>query len=127
MDQMQTIASAINRYLDLMYDGDDNRFLAVFHTACLVHGMREGKLTEWSASEFRDVMRGRPPPAAMNSPREQEILSIEHTVPDLASANVRVRIGQASFIDYLIFRRIDDDWLVTSKAFHVERVFPPGS
>jgi hypothetical protein len=60
-------------------------------------------------------------------PREQEILSIEYTVPDLASVNVRVRIGQTSFIDYLIFHRIDDDWLVTSKAFHVERVFPPGS
>jgi hypothetical protein len=127
MDQMQTIASAINGYFDLMYDGDDNRFLAVFHASCLVHGMRDGKLTAWSASEFRDVMRGRPSPAAMNSPREQEILSIEHTVPDLASAKVRVRIGQICFIDYLIFHRIDDDWLVTSKAFHIARVFPPGS
>src|ERR1700677_3934912 len=127
MDQIQTIASAINGYFDLMYDADDNRFLDVFHPACLVHGMRDGKLTAWSASEFRDMMRGRPSPAAMKSPREQEILCIEHTVPDLPSAKVRVRIRQVCFIDYLIFHRIDDDWLVTSKAFHVARVFPPGS
>jgi hypothetical protein len=126
MDQIQIIASAINGYFDLMYDADDNRFPEVFRGACLVHGMRDGKLTAWSAPEFRDVMRGRPSPAAMKSPREQEILSIEHTVPDLATAKVRVRIGQTGFIDQLIFHRIDGKWLVTSKAFHVARIFPPG-
>ncbi|MGO9049670.1 MAG: nuclear transport factor 2 family protein [Xanthobacteraceae bacterium] len=127
MDQSQTIASAINGYFDLMYDADDNQFLEVFHGACLVHGLRDGKLTAWSASEFRDVMRGRPSPAAMKSPRDQEILSVERTAPELAAAKVRVRIGQTCFVDHLIFHRIDGKWLVTSKAFHVQRVFPPGS
>jgi hypothetical protein len=127
MDQSQAVASAINGYFDLMYDADDNRFLEVFHGACLVHGMRDGKLIAWSASEFRDVMRGRPSPAAMESPRDQEILSIEHTAPELAAAKVRVRIGQTCFVDHLIIHCIDGKWLVTSKAFHVERVFPPGS
>jgi len=127
MEQIESVASAINGYFDLMYDADDNQFLKVFHGASLVHGMREGKLIAWSASEFRDVMRGRPSPATMKSPREQEILSIEQTGPELASAKVRVRIGQTSFIDHLIFHRIDGDWLITSKAFHVVRVFPPGS
>ena len=127
MDQIPTIASAINGYFDLMYDTDDNRFLEVFHGACLVHGMRDGKLTAWSASEFRDVMRSRPSPAAMKSPRDQEILGIERTAPELATAKVRVRIGQTCFVDHLVFHRIDEKWLVTSKAFHVARIFPPGS
>jgi hypothetical protein len=127
MDQIQPIASAINGYFDLMYDADDNKFLDVFHDACLIHGLREGKLAAWSAAEFRDVMRNRPSPAAMNSPREQEIISIEQTVPDLAIANVRVRIGQTGFVDHLIFHRVDGKWLVTSKAFHVARIFPSGS
>jgi hypothetical protein len=127
MDQIQTIASAINGYFDLMYDADDDRFLEVFHGACLVHGMRDGKLTAWSASEFRDVMRNRPSPAAMKSPREQEVLNIEQTAPELATAKVRVRIGQTGFVDHLVFHRIYGKWLVTSKAFHVARVFPAGS
>ena len=127
MDQIQTIASAINGYFDLMYDADDSRFLEVFHGASLVHGMRDGKLTAWSASEFRDVMRSRPSPAATKSPREQEILSIEQTAPELATAKVRVRIGQIRFIDHLTFHRVDGKWLVTSKAFHVAQVFPAGS
>ncbi len=106
MDQIPAIASAINSYFDLMYDADDDHFPKVFHEACLIHGLREGKLTAWSAAEFSDVIRGRPSPAAMKSPREQEILSIEHTAPDLAAAKVRVRIGQTGFLDYLVFCRI---------------------
>ena len=127
MDQIHTIASAINGYFDLMYDADDNKFPEVFHDACLIHGLREGQLAAWSAAEFRDVMRNRPSPAAMKSPREQEIISIEQTVPDLAIAKVRVRIGQTGFVDHLIFHRVDGKWLVTSKAFHVARIFPAGS
>jgi Putative lumazine-binding len=127
MDQIHAIASAINAYFDLMYDADDSQFPEVFHGAALVHGLRDGKLAAWSASEFRDVMRSRPSPAAMNAPRDQEILGIEHTVPDLAIAKVRVRIGQICFIDHLVFHCIDEKWLVTSKAFHVAEVFPAGS
>lgn len=127
MDQIQPITSAINGYFDLMYDADDNRFPKVFHDVCLVHGLRDGKLTAWSAAEFRDIMRSRPSPASMKSPRDQEILTVEHTVPDLATAKVRVRIGQTCFIDNLIFHRINGKWLVTSKAFHVARVFLSGS
>ena len=127
MDQIQAIVSAVGGYFDLMYDADDNKFPEVFHDVCLVHGLRDGKLVAWSAAEFRDVMRDRPSPAAMKSPRDQEILSIEHTAPDLATAGVRVRIGQTGFVDHLTFHRIDGRWLITSKAFHVARVFPPGS
>jgi hypothetical protein len=110
-----------------MYDADDSRFLDVFHSASLIHGMRDGKLTAWSAPEFRDVIRSRPSPAAMKSPRDQEILSIEQVAPDLAITKVHVRIGQIDFVDCLVFHRIDGKWLITSKAFHIARVFPPGS
>jgi hypothetical protein len=127
MDQIQNIASAINGYFDLMYDADDNLFPEVFHDASLIHGMRDGKLAAWSASQFREVMRGRPSPAAMKSPRAQEILSIEHTVLDMALAKVRVRIGQIGFVDRLIFHRIDGKWLITTKAFHIAQTFPGGS
>ncbi len=127
MDQTHAVASAIDAYFNLMYDADDDQFPKVFHEASLIHGMREGKHVAWSAAEFRDLIRNRPSPASMKSPREQEILSIEHTAPDLAAAKVRVRIGQTCFVDHLIFHRFDDKWVITSKAFHVVRIFPPGS
>lgn len=127
MEQTHTVASAIAGYFDLMYDADDAQFPLVFHDVCLIHGMRDGALTAWSAAEFREVMRNRPSPAAMQSPREQKVLSLECTAPDLAAAKVQVRIGQACFVDHLVLHRIDGRWLVTSKAFHIARIFPQGS
>src|SRR5882762_1743969 len=102
MDQIQTIASAIDSYFDLMYDADDSRFSEIFHDACLIHGMRDGKLVAWSAAEFRDMMRGRPSPASLKSPRAQAILGIAHIAPDLVTAEIRVRIGQIGFRDHLV-------------------------
>lgn len=127
MDQTEAIVSAIDGYFDLMYDSDDHRFPEVFHDACVVQGMRDETLTAWSASQFREVMRNRRSPALMKSPRDQGILSVEHTSPELSAAKVRVRIGQTCFIDHLIFHRIGGKWLVTAKTFHVAQVFAPGS
>jgi len=33
-----------------------------------------------------------------------------------------VRINAKVFIDYLVFHRIDGEWTITSKAYHVDRV-----
>jgi hypothetical protein len=128
MQQRQsTPASAIAAYFDLMYDADDARYPEVFHDACVIHGLREGKLVAWSAAEFRDLMRGRPSPASTGAPRQQETVRLEQTSPDMAAARVRVRIGQIRFLDDLILHRTEGTWLVTSKAFHVEEVISPAS
>jgi hypothetical protein len=110
-----------------MYHADDQLFHKVFHSVSLIHGIRDGSLAAWSAAEFHELMSDRPSPAAMKSPRDQEILSIDHIAPDLAAAKVRVRIGQNCFVDHLIFHHVGDQWLITSKAFHIARTFPPGS
>jgi len=119
--------SAIEAYFDLMYDSDDSQFPEVFHELCQIHGMRDGKLMAWSASEFRKLVASRPSPASMGSPRQQEIVRVDEISPDMAAAKLRVRIGQTCFLDHLILHRIDGKWLVTSKGFHVEQVLPPGS
>jgi hypothetical protein len=118
---------AIEAYLDLMYDADDSHFPEVFHELCQIHGVRDGKLMAWSASEFRKLVGSRPSPASMGSPRQQEIMRVDEISPDMAAAKLRVRIGQTCFLDHLILHRIDGKWLVTSKGFHVEQVLPPGS
>jgi len=118
---------AIEAYFDLMYDADDSHFPEVFHELCQIHGMRDGKLMAWSASEFRKLVGSRPSPASMGSPRQQEIMRVDEISPGMAAAKLRVRIGQTCFLDHLILHRIDGKWLVTSKGFHVEQVLPPGS
>jgi Putative lumazine-binding len=121
------VLSTIEAYFDLMYDADDAHFPEVFHEACQVHGMRDGKLMTWSSSEFRKLMGSRPSPASLGSPRQQEIIRVDEISPDAAAAKLRVRIGQTCFLDHLMLHKIDGRWLVTSKAFHVELVLPAGS
>lgn len=121
------VLRTIKAYFELMYDADDSHFSAVFHEICQIHGMRDGKLVAWSAAEFRHLMASRPSPASLGSPRQEQIVRVDEISPDMATADVRVRIAQTCFRDQLVLHRIDDKWRVTSKAFHVEQVLPAGS
>lgn len=124
--ETSTVLATINEYFDLMYDPDDAKFPNVFHELCQVQGVRDGQLVAWSVAEFRELIRGRPSPAAMGSPRQQEVISVDEISPDMVVAKVRVRIGQICFLDHLISHKVEGRWLVTAKSFHVERVLPPG-
>jgi hypothetical protein len=110
-----------------MYNAEDDSYPTVFHDEAIVHGIRDGKLTVWSAQMFRDIIKGRPSPKSLQSPGDEAIIRIDCTSDDLATAKVRVRIGQTCFIDELTFHRIEGRFKVTSKAYHIAQIFPPGS
>ena len=114
-------SEAIQRYFNLMYDCDVSRFDQVFHATAQLHGVRDGALTVWPAATYREVLSKRQAPKSAGAPREEEILMIDFTSSDQALAKVRVRIHQNVFVDYLTFLKIDGEWRITAKAFHVER------
>lgn len=90
-----------------------------------MHGFRDGRIAMWLAATFKDVLTGRPSPAALKAPRQEEILLMDFASDDQAMVKVRVRINATVFVDYLTYHRIDGDWMVTSKGYHVERNHPP--
>lgn len=120
----QELQRALQGYFDLMYDSDLSRFSQIFRSTARLHGFRDGTMTTWSAAEFKDLLGSRPSPKMLNAPRQEEILMIDFASDTQAVAKVRVRIDSIVFVDHLTYHRIDGDWLITSKAFHVERVFP---
>jgi len=115
------LTGAVQRYFDLMYDSDLAHFDRVFRSSAQLHGFREGQMTMLPAATFKEIIAGRPSPRSQNAPREEEILLIDFASADQALVKVRVRIGAVVFVDYLTYHRIDGNWLITSKAFHVER------
>lgn len=119
---IQSLNQAIQRYFDLMYDSDTTRFDQVFRPTAQLHGYRDGALSMWPAQQFKDVLAGRPSPQSLNAPREEEILLVDVASATQAMAKVRVRINTVVFVDYLTFHRTDGAWMITSKAYHVERV-----
>jgi hypothetical protein len=123
---IQGLTAAVQRYFDLMYDSDLSRFDRVFRSSAQLHGFREGQMTMWPAQTFKEALAGRPSPQSQNAPRQEEVLLVDFASADQALVKVRVRINTIVFVDYLTYHRIDGDWLITSKAFHVERHVPPG-
>jgi hypothetical protein len=121
---MQSLCQAIQRYFDLMYDSDTTRFDAVFRPTAQLHGLREGAISMWPAQTFKELLEGRPSPQSLNAPREEEILLVDFASTTQAFAKVRVRINTTVFVDYLVFHRVEGEWMITSKAYHVDRVIP---
>jgi len=118
---IQGLTQAVQRYFDLMYDGDTVRFDRVFRSTAQLHGFREGQMSMWPAPQYKEILAGRPSPKSLNAPREEEILLMDFASATQAVVKVRVRINTVVFVDYLTYHRIEGEWLITSKAYHVER------
>lgn len=116
----ESLLGAVQRYFNLMYDCDISNFDRVFRSSAQLHGFRDGQMTVWPADTYKDILSKRESPKSQNAPREEQILLMDFASPTQALVKVRVRIGPTSFTDYLTYHRIDGEWLITSKAYHVE-------
>src|SRR5580704_12110051 len=70
------LLSAVDRYLDMMYDGELERFDSVFAPTAQLHGVNEGQVRVLSAADYRGLLGSRPSPKSNNAPRQQEVLLI---------------------------------------------------
>ena len=117
---VDALNQAVKRYFDLMYDSDVSRFDRVFRSTAQLHGIRHGEMRLLTAQAYRDALARTPSPRSQNAPRHEEILLMDVASPNQALVKVRVRINAIVYVDYLSYHRVDGDWLITSKAFHVE-------
>ena len=117
---VDALRQAVKRYFDLMYDSDVSRFDRVFRSTAQLHGIRHGEMRLLTAQAYRDALVRTPSPRSQNAPRHEEILLMDVASHNQALVKVRVRINAILYVDYLSYHRVDGDWLITSKAFHVE-------
>jgi hypothetical protein len=117
---VQGLMQAVQRYFDLMYDADVSGFDRVFRPTAQLHGLRDGKMRMLTTQAYRDILASTPSPKSQNASRQEEILLLDVTSADQALAKVRVRINAIVYVDYLSYHRVGGEWLVSSKAFHVE-------
>jgi hypothetical protein len=119
----KSLITAVEQYLEMMFDSDVSRFDRVFAPTAQLHGLRDGNLRILPAAEYRKLLASNPSPKSKNAPRQQEILLVDFASPSQALVKVRVRIDTVLYVDYLSFHLIDGAWLVTAKSFHIERRF----
>ena len=124
---LQSLTHAVQRYLDLMYDSDISQFERVFHATAQLHGLRDGKLSTITAQSFKDAIGSRPSLASRGVRREDHILLVDLASPTQALVKVRVGWNAAMYVDHLTYHRIDGEWLITAKGFHIEGTWPPAA
>ncbi|WP_315715006.1 MULTISPECIES: nuclear transport factor 2 family protein [unclassified Bradyrhizobium] len=122
----QGLFAAVERYFDLMFDSDVDRFDRVFAPTAQLHGLRDQALRVLTATDYRQLLATTPSPQSKGAPRQQEILLIDFASLSQAVVKVRVRIDPILYLDYLCLHLIDGEWLVTAKSFHVEQRFTDG-
>ena len=121
-----SLMTAVQRYLDLMYDCDTSHFDEVFQPTAHLHGFRDGEMKAWSMEVYRDILNRRTSSKSQNIPREDEILLVDFASPTMALVKVRVRIAVGVFVDFLTWHCEDGQWLITSKGFHLESAHANG-
>lgn len=116
-----SLIDAVERYLDLMFDGDVSRFDDVFAPTAQLHGLRDGNLRLLSAQEFRNMLAAGPSAKSRNAPRQQELLLMDFASSTQALVKVRVRMDALQYLDYLSYHCVDGAWRITAKSFHIEQ------
>lgn len=113
------VKAAVHRYLDLMYDCDVTKIDQVFDSTAQLNGYRQGKLMVWQMPEYRKILAKRQSPKSQSLAREDEIVTVDVASNTLAFVKVKEKINADAFVDYLIYHRIDGEWLITAKAYHI--------
>ena len=114
------IYEAIQLYFDSMYESSGEKVRQVFHKDAKITGYMQGSLMEQSVDSFAKFVASQTPSAAeKNEEKLLETLSLE-VVGSTAVARVRDGYIGMVFQDTLSFLKINDDWVIYNKLFHVE-------
>ena len=120
MSDKEQIENVVQLYVDSMDESNPEKVKQAFHTNAKVVGYLHGEFMEMTVDDFAGFVLSQQP-----SPKEKgenvvfEILSCEI---EGATAQVKVRdkyLG-ITFLDTLSFIKIDDEWKLYNKLFHVE-------
>lgn len=121
MDDEAGIRETIDHYFQGLYQSDRDRLVRAFHPAARIAGPDDGALKEMTLEQFLTFNGSQPAAAAQGEPFDMEILEI-HADGDIASARVADTYIGRRFIDHLALVRLDGEWRIYSKLWHVERV-----
>jgi len=104
MDQdIRAIETAVQSYLDGLYEGDADKLAGVFHPT--------------SSLTYEERQSGK----ARGLPRHDHVLQIDLATPATAFVKLKCALPPLFFTDYLSFLKIEGRWQVAQKVFARER------
>ena len=111
------VREAVSHYLRGHATGDPEEFRKAFHAEMRMQWVRDGQLAQRTAAEYIAGASGQA--AADEARRRRQITTVDVT-GDAAMAKVVLDYPQALITDYLSLLRVDGEWKVVAKTFHVQ-------
>jgi len=121
MSDKEQIEAGVQLYFDSMYESSPDKVREAFHDNAMITGYLHGGLGEMTVSDFADFVAAQQP-----SPKEKdEEILLEIVSCDIAGSTACVRVRDdylgMTFLDTLSFLKVDNQWKIYNKLYHVEK------
>jgi quinol monooxygenase YgiN len=103
-----------NRYFKGIYEGDTALLGTVYHSGTLLFGDVKGQLYAKTLEQYLDGVKKRQSPKESGKPFKGEILCIR-IVNSIAIAEVKVKMYDFVYHEFLSFHKIDGQWFLVNK------------
>lgn len=120
MQDKDAIAAVIRTYFDCMNESSAEKVREAFHSNARITGYLPDGLYEMTVEDFaKFVASQQPSPKEKGDAEVLELVSLE-IAGNTAVARVRDQYLGMNFLDTLSFLKIDSEWSIYNKLFHVE-------
>ena len=120
MSDEQQIKEIVQTYFDCMYESSAEKTHAALHPNAKITGYLEDGLHEMSVVEFAGFVSSQQPSAKEKGEAARlDIISID-IAGDTAVTRVRDDYLGMTFLDTLSLLRVEGQWSIYNKLFHVE-------
>ena len=103
-----------NCYFKGIYEGNLGLLNQVYHTGTLLFGDVKGQPYAKTLDQYLDGVKNRQSPKDSGKPFKGEIISIK-LANSIAIAEVRVKMYDFNYHEFLSFHKLDGKWLIVNK------------
>ena len=113
--EVTAIKNAIeNNYFKGIYEGNELLLGSIFNLGTLVYGDVKGQPYFKTVDLYLDGVKNRQSPKDSGKPFKGEILTIK-VVNSIAIAEIKVKMYDFNYVDFLSFHKINGQWLIVNK------------
>ena len=101
-------------YFKGIYEGDTQLLESIYYSGTLLFGDAGGKPYFKTIAQYLDGVKNRQSPKDSGKPFKGEIISI-HVINSIAIAEVKVKMYDFNYHEFLSFHKLDGNWLIVNK------------
>lgn len=115
--RIDLIVSLVETYFEGLYQADEAILSPLFHSDARYVNTVENDYQSRSIEDYLSIVSKRVSPAKTFSPRDEQIISIEHDGKNMAFVKLSMLMMGRRYLDYLTLIYVNKRWQIISKTF----------